>query len=539
MFNRTVYGSPSHDSGSGTVAAPRRALWGIGVLVPFLSIIGQPAFAQAMYRIKPLVFPGGCTMSVPGGLFPEAYSLNDAGQVTGGACDPQGTEHAFVRAPNGTSIRNLGPLELGATSVGLALSPNGKVAGKASDHTGKFAFLWPGVGQGVSHDLNRVYGGLGGDSVTINGVNNKGQFVGSATLPGNGGEHAFVWLNNGNALQDLGTFGGTLSFALGIAADGTVAGNAYFSGDQDVQGFVWRNNGRGLRPLGALGGDFSFVTAVSATGHVVGGSNTQVGGKAHAFYRDNYSTGIEDLGTLNGDYSYAFAVNDLGQVAGQANLSPGKNSTHAFVWMNDGTPMRDIGSLHGAATNPHSINSLAQVTGDATTPGNTGQHAFLWRNDGTPMQDVNDLIDPLDPLQPYVVLSQAPVINARGEILAYGTDSRTGQFAAYLLQGTVLLLTPRSLDFGTQAIGTTSAARPVTVTNTSPRAAAIASITLSGPAAGQFAYTHDCGSSLAGHASCTINVSFAPSANGASTAVLRVNGGGGGLRAVALAGTGT
>ena len=77
------------------------------------------------------------------------------------------------------------------------------------------------------------------------------------------------------------------------------------------------------------------------------------------------------------------------------------------------------------------------------------------------------------------------------------------------------------------------------VTNTSPRSAAFASVTLSGTAAGQFAYTHDCGNTLAGHATCTINVTFTPTTTGAKNAVLRVNGGGGGLRAVALAGTGT
>ena len=515
------------------VSARRRLLRTVA-LACSLGIVDQAAFGQAMYRIKPLVFPNGCTMSVPGGLFPEAYGLNDAGQVTGGACSIEGQEHAFLRAPNGTSMRDLNPIEAGSTSVGLALSPNGKVAGNATDHFGKFEFLWTGVQQ----DLIRVYDDLGGGSVTINGVNNRGQFVGSATLSNNRGEHAFVWLNNGGGLRDLGTLGGTLSSALGIATDGTVAGNAYFQGDKDVQGFVWRNNGHGLRQLGALGGDFSFVTAISATGHVVGGSNTQLGGRAHAFYLDVYGTGIEDLGTLHGDYSYAFAVNDRGQVAGQVNPRPGVNTTHAFVWMNDGTPMRDIGSLHGGATIPHSINSLAQVVGEANSAGNGPVHAFLWRNDGTPMQDVNDLIDPLDPLQPYVVLSQAPIINVRGEILAYGTDSRTGQFAAYLLQGTVLLLTPRSLAFGTHPVGT-STAQSVTVTNTSPRSAAFASVTLSGTAAGQFAYTHDCGNTLAGHATCTINVTFTPTTTGAKNAVLRVNGGGGGLRAVALAGTGT
>jgi probable HAF family extracellular repeat protein len=499
-----------------------------------LAIVCQAAFAQAMYRIKPLTFPGGCRPSSPYGMSPEAYSLNDAGQVTGGACNAQGQEHAFLRQPGGRML-DLGPSETGSTSVGQAISPNGRVAGTASDSTGKFSFLWSGAGQ----PMKRIYGGLGGRDAWVAGVNDHGQFVGSATLPLNKGEHAFAWMNDGKPMIDLGTFGGSYSSAFGITATGLVAGNADVSSDGTPHAFVWKNDGASIRDLGTLGGDFSYATGVNASGQIVGGSNTTSGGKPHAFLWRNDGTPMRDLGTLNGDYSYALAVNALGQVAGQANPRPGVNATHAFVWMNDGKPMRDIGSIGGESTSPHSINFSGQVVGEGNPPGNTTVHVFLWRHDGTKMQDVNDLIDPMDPLQPYVTLTQAPLINDHGNILAYGEDRRTGQYSAYLLQGTVLVLAPRSLAFGNQPIGTASAAKPVTVTNTSPKATAIASITLNGSAPGQFAYADDCGSALAGHATCTINVTFRPTSNGAKSAFLKVNGGGGGLRSVTLTGNGT
>ena len=38
-------------------------------------------------------------------------------------------------------------------------------------------------------------------------------------------------------------------------------------------------------------------------------------------------------------------------------------------------------------------------------PATHDSHAFLWRNDGTKMQDLNKLIDPTDPLKPYVTLT--------------------------------------------------------------------------------------------------------------------------------------
>ncbi len=79
----------------------------------------------------------------------------------------------------------------------------------------------------------------------------------------------------------------------------------------------------------------------------------------------------------------------------------------------------------------------------------------------------------------------------------------------------------------------------MTVTNTGPKAAAITSVALTGTAAGQFAQTNNCGKSLAGHATCTIKVTFKPTTKGAKSAFLNVNGGGGGLRSVNLTGTGT
>ncbi len=102
-------------------------------------------------------------------------------------------------------------------------------------------------------------------------------------------------------------------------------------------------------------------------------------------------------------------------------------------------------------------------------PATQSSHAFLWRNDGTKIQDLNKLIDPTDPLKPYVTLTSGDFINDSGDIVAEGTDSRTGLYGLYLLQGTVLTLTPRSLAFGNQPINTTSAAKSVTMTNTSAK----------------------------------------------------------------------
>ena len=93
---------------------------------------------------------------------------------------------------------------------------------------------------------------------------------------------------------------------------------------------------------------------------------------------------------------------------------------------------------------------------------------------------------------------------------------------------------PTALTFGPQVTGSTSAAQSVTVANPTSAAAAVSSITASGP----FAQTNNCGSSIAANSSCTVNVTFSPTATGTSTGSVTVNAGGV-TSTVSLTGTGT
>jgi hypothetical protein len=68
------------------------------------------------------------------------------------------------------------------------------------------------------------------------------------------------------------------------------------------------------------------------------------------------------------------------------------------------------------------------------------------------MHDLNALIDPSDPLQPYVTLQYGFDINSSGQIVAWGVDSRTGGTHTYLLDPSSLNQRPVA-DAGTdQAI---------------------------------------------------------------------------------------
>ena len=93
---------------------------------------------------------------------------------------------------------------------------------------------------------------------------------------------------------------------------------------------------------------------------------------------------------------------------------------------------------------------------------------------------------------------------------------------------------PTALTFGPQVTGSTSAAQSVTVANPTSAAAAVSSITASGP----FAETSNCGSSIAANGSCTVNVTFSPTAAGPSTGSVTIDAGGV-TAVVSLAGTGT
>ena len=83
--------------------------------------------------------------------------------------------------------------------------------------------------------------------------------------------------------------------------------------------------------------------------------------------------------------------------------------------------------------------------------------------------------------------------------------------------------TPSSLAFALQTVGTTSAAKNVTLTNNLPTALSITSITFTGTDTGDFAQTNTCGSSVASKGKCTISVTFTPEATGTRTATLNIN----------------
>lgn len=90
------------------------------------------------------------------------------------------------------------------------------------------------------------------------------------------------------------------------------------------------------------------------------------------------------------------------------------------------------------------------------------------------------------------------------------------------LKGTGLLpvtMNPGSLSFGNQAVGTTSPAKTITVTNNQKVTLSFTSVTITGAASSNYAQTNNC-SSVAAGATCTVNVTFTPSSKGPKSATL-------------------
>jgi probable HAF family extracellular repeat protein len=340
--------------------------------------------------------------ALPGGGSSAASWISADGLIAGysenGETDPSVPGLPEVRAVlwKNARIRDLGTLpEGGYESQANAVNSRGQVVGGATNTTTDSysllggtetrAFLWQ---DGVMQDL----GTLGGaDSVALL-VNEAGQVVGESflndtpsaycanlNLPLSSG--AFLW--DGGKMTNLGSFGGTCTFASDLNNQGLVVGISTLVGDQFQHAFLWQH---GLfRELhNTLGGNNAAALAINNSGDVIGWASLATDQVIRASLWKN--NGMVDLGTLEGDpCSLGFSVNATGQVVGisgfQQDLA-GCNSgqtIRAFLW-EDGS-MVDLNALIPPDSSlylqsPETINDLGEIAG-VGLDSNGNQHAFL------------------------------------------------------------------------------------------------------------------------------------------------------------------
>ena len=313
----------------------------------------------------------------------------------------------------------------GDASYASGININGEVVGDAVSASG---YQYATTSNGGAMSSLATSGG--GGSYMASAVNDSGQIAGQSDIARNLIQ-ALLWTSTG--VKDLGTLGGTNSWAAGINNSGQVVGAAETN---NINGFfyafLWTASA-GMQNLGGMGGTGggSYATAINSAGAVVGGAAPAgTSPYPHAFLW-TAAGGMQDLGTFGGDSSYAYSINTSGEVVGEANTSL---NGHAFLWVKGGTggpagnpQMQDLGTLGGAYSAAYGINDSGGVVGVSMDANNSAQHAFIWTS-SSGMQDLNALI----PSGTGWTLTAANGINANGDIVGYGTNP-SGVKEAFLL----------------------------------------------------------------------------------------------------------
>jgi len=218
-------------------------------------------------------------------------------------------------------------------------------------------------------------GSLGGTESFAYALNFFGQIVGSSRTTGDASTHSFLYrhgvitdlapLNSG----DLQTVGPTSINDAGQVASGVISNGVY------VPAILDSKTGS-LSLIGTLGG-VSFglngvATSVNDIGHAAGYSYINSDTR-HAFLYRNGA--MNDIGSFGGD-SVAFAVNDFDVVVGSATDASAGGAARAFRYANG--VMTAIGPA--TESNGRDVNFFGQVVGEYFNPDQSAFRGFLYSN---------------------------------------------------------------------------------------------------------------------------------------------------------------
>jgi probable HAF family extracellular repeat protein len=309
--------------------------------------------------------------------FPNAISP-DGSVIAGSSSSPSG--EAPFRWTQNTGMINLGHLPGKTTTHPSGVSAFGKiiVGGSFTNPTDGEAFIWDSTNgmRNLKTVLQTIYGlNLTGWILhSAGGISADGNvIVGSGTNPSGQSEAFRVVLDTvpkKYKIIDLGTLGGTSSWAFGMNNNGQVVGSSFPRGTTTTINPYLYSNGR-MTNLNTNGG---WATGINDSGQVVG--TAVIGSNSHAFtYSNGHTT---DLGTLGGIYSEGWAINKNGLAVGWAEFSRNSYSHHAVLY-NHGVNT-DLGTLGGTRSMANSINDLGVIVGESRMNGDSTSHAFLYSN---------------------------------------------------------------------------------------------------------------------------------------------------------------
>jgi probable HAF family extracellular repeat protein len=318
-----------------------------------------------------------------GGTSSEALDINEFGQVVGVSTLANGEQHTFLW--DWGTMTDLGTLG-GRGSRPIKINDNGQVLGVSTLANGESRpFLWE---RGSMTEL---------PFTSVSDMNEKGQIVGTVDLPPTSEDirpiRAFLWDNG--IMTDLGTLGGTRSFATAINDHGEVVGMSFLPRcttppcGASRHAFLWKNGT--MTDLGSLieappgAAPWNLeATRVNKHSQVVGITGTGTAFSLRVFLWENGT--MSDLGVRPGSDGLGIVdINAHAQVVVHLNSGFGSGVLAA------GGIVTALGSLGGGGTNARDINDRGQVVGwswaSVSFPRPT--HAFLWEN-GT-MTDLGTL----------------------------------------------------------------------------------------------------------------------------------------------------
>lgn len=486
-------------------------------------IPGFPEIRATLWRDGDVVDLG----TLPEGGFESiANAANNRGQVVGFATNTTDDANSMFGSGFQTraflweegQMQDLGTLPGGTDAQAILINDNGQVVGW-SYRGAETASLCPfpiATGSFIWDKENglRDLGNLGGTCTIATDMNRRGQIIGASNLTGDASQHAFLW--DKGAFQDLGgSLGGDFLGAFAINDEGKAVGFAYFAGDTVFHAVLWRGAGN-LVDLGTVGGDTSsYAASINSKDQVVGSSGDLVSTFRVFLWENGESVDLNALVPPDSTLHLEFAqtINDRGEIAGTG--VGGDNEEHAFLAVPCDERHPNIEGCDYSLAEPSPV-ATAKASAPVTLRAGTGA-ATLSTHSGSRWG------------RPLWIRRYQDV-----------TPLRKQAIAAALPSGPNATLSPSSLIFSTRAIGTTSSAKTITLTNPGAASLGISSIAITGTNAGDFSQTHTCGSSLASTAKCTISVSFKPTASGTRTAAVSVTDNASGTpQKVALSGTGT
>ena len=354
------------------------------------------------------------------------------------------------------------------------------------------------------------------------------------------------WLDgrNNSAFGSMTWSGGVLSFDVSV---GSGAGNLRAMLPVNSTSGSLSNLTRGGQPVAyttqtikgvlyaffaANAGSYQATYGGAPVTYAITGGITGVGGNGATVTLSGASS---DSGTANASGAYTFT----GLANGTYTVTPTRagfiyTPTSQSVTLSGGTvtgvnftSVAQTYSISGTISGSGGSNAtvtLSGAGGGSTTSNSSGNFTFTGRANGT------YTVTPSKSGFAFTPTSQNVTVN--------GANVTGVNFTSTALVP-VVQLTPTALTFASQAVGSTSAAQTVTLRNAGTAALSITSIALAGTNPGDFSQANNCGSALAINASCTINVTFKPTATGTRSGSLRVtDNASGSPQSVSLTGSG-